>query len=83
MVVLIGVLSAVPVLLASATRLAPPLVEAVTTTLAGSLTQPFAVAALTLMYFDMRPRPAPEPEPDGDPETQTEEESANDDLSTD
>jgi hypothetical protein len=80
-VLLISVLVAVPVVLASVTRLAPALVEAVTTALAGALTQPFAVAGLTLLYFDMR-RPAAEI---AQPETEssTEEEGTTDDIDPD
>jgi hypothetical protein len=61
-----------PVLLATASRLAAPLVEGFITALVSALVLPFAVAGQTLLYYylkarkglDVSPAAVPAPEPD-------------------
>jgi hypothetical protein len=45
-----------PITLASASALGPPLLEGTVTALVGALVLPFAVAAQTLLYYDLKAR---------------------------
>lgn len=52
----IGLIAAGPVMVASISTLAAPIVEAVVTSMAGALILPFAAAAQTLLYYDLKAR---------------------------
>jgi hypothetical protein len=54
----VGLLQAGPVVLATASALAHPLVEATVTALVSALVLPFFVAAQTLLWYDLRSRKA-------------------------
>ena len=52
----VGLIEAGPIMVASGTMLAPPLVEAITTSAVAALVLPFATAAQTLLYYDLKAR---------------------------
>ena len=52
----IGLLQAGPLLLAGAASVAPPLIEASVSSLITALVLPFAIAAQTLLYYDLKAR---------------------------
>ena len=54
--VVVGLIEAGPIMVASATMLAPPLVEAITTSAVAALVLPFATVAQTLLYYDLKAR---------------------------
>ncbi len=54
--IVIAIIEAGPIMIASATALAPALVEAITTSAVSALVLPFATAAQTLLYYDLRAR---------------------------
>lgn len=52
----VGLIQLGPVTLATASALGPPLLEGLVTAIVGSLVLPFAVAAQTLLYYDLKTR---------------------------
>ena len=54
--IVIGLIAAGPVMVASISTLAAPLVEAVVTSMAAALILPFAATAQTLLYYDLKAR---------------------------
>ena len=53
---IVGLIEAGPIALASISALAPPLVQALTTSVVAAAVLPFATAAQTLLFYDLKAR---------------------------
>src|SRR2546421_7809695 len=55
-ILVVGLIELGPIVLASFTNLAPPLVEAITTSVVAAIVLPFGTAAQTLLFYDLKAR---------------------------